>query len=203
MTKHPIDSREDWLLAAITELRPMFKMRGFMLPERIRVSVGFPGGGKRQFNSDNQCFAAINGKDGAYELFVSPFLDDEVKVLGALTHNLIHAAVGVKSGHRAPFQNCAAAMGLEPPWIATHEGSAFKLGVAKPVLAALATKYPHARMSNADVNSGPKKQGTRLIKCSCATCGYTVRTTTKWIITSGAPKCPTATCKNASMECEV
>jgi hypothetical protein len=204
MTKHQIDSREDWLMAAIAELRPMFKMRGFSLPEKIRVSVGFPGSGQRPRNSQEpQCYAAINGKDGAYELFVSPFLDDEVKVLGQLTHNLIHAAVGIKSGHRAPFQNCAAAMGLEPPWIATHEGSAFKIGVARPVLANMPGPYPHARMSMADLTSAPKKQGTRLIKCQCNTCGYTTRTTTKWIITSGAPKCPTPTCKNASMECEV
>jgi hypothetical protein len=200
--KYQLDSREDWLNAAIEEMRPMFQVRGYKLPAHIRVSVGFPGGGKRQSSYVNQCWAVVNGKDGAHELFISPLLDDEVKVLGALAHNLIHAAVGVKSGHRAPFQQCAAAMGLEAPWTATHEGSAFKAGIARPVLAALKIHYPHARLSLADVNSGPKKQSTRLLKCSCPRCGYTVRTTSKWINTSGAPRCPTPACRNKSMECE-
>ena len=41
------------------------------------------------------------------------------------------------------------------------------------------------------------KQSTRLIKCECAECGYTMRTTTKWIETLGAPLCP---CNEQQME---
>lgn len=203
--KYQIDSREDWLNAAVAELRPHFQQRGYKLPERIRVSVGFPGGGKRPYRSkiEAQCWTAINGKDGAHEIFISPYVDDPVKVLGALTHNLVHVAVGVRTGHRAPFQHCAAAMGLAAPWTATGESSAFKLGVAKPVLAALGEVYPHARLSAADVSTTSKKQGTRLLKCSCTRCGYTVRTTMKWLVTSGAPHCPTPSCKNKEMECDV
>ena len=36
-----------------------------------------------------------------------------------------------------------------------------------------------------------KKQTTRLIKCSCSACGYTARTSRKWLDTAGAPICPT------------
>ena len=36
-----------------------------------------------------------------------------------------------------------------------------------------------------------EKQGTRLLKCQCATCGYTVRVTRKWLGLAGPPICPT------------
>lgn len=36
-----------------------------------------------------------------------------------------------------------------------------------------------------------EKQGTRLLKCRCASCGYTVRTTRKWLDLAGPPICPT------------
>lgn len=29
-----------------------------------------------------------------------------------------------------------------------------------------------------------------MLKCECATCGYTVRTARKWLETAGAPLCP-------------
>jgi hypothetical protein len=35
----------------------------------------------------------------------------------------------------------------------------------------------------------PKKQTTRLKKCECSTCGYTVRVTQKWL-DEGPPHCP-------------
>ena len=39
------------------------------------------------------------------------------------------------------------------------------------------------------VHSGPAKQGTRMVKLTAPDCGYTVRTTRKWI-DQGAPMCP-------------
>lgn len=36
----------------------------------------------------------------------------------------------------------------------------------------------------------PKKQKTRMLKCECAECGYTVRTARKWLEQAGAPLCP-------------
>lgn len=196
------DSREGWLSAAVQELRPIFKVRGYKLPDKIHVSVGFPLG-RRAGERLDRCYGVHNGRDGAYELFVSPMLDEPVKVLGSITHNLCHLAVGMERGHKHMFTKCAGAMGLEPPWIETNEGEAFKAGVARPVLAALAMDYPHERITLADAHTGPKKQATRLIKCECETCGYNVRTTMKWLLTVGAPLCPTPGCKNAPMKAEI
>lgn len=38
-------------------------------------------------------------------------------------------------------------------------------------------------------SNAKKKQGTRMIKCACGECGYTVRTTAKWLEV-GPPCCP-------------
>jgi hypothetical protein len=35
------------------------------------------------------------------------------------------------------------------------------------------------------------KQGTRMLKCECSVCGYTVRITRKWLTLAGPPICPT------------
>jgi hypothetical protein len=35
------------------------------------------------------------------------------------------------------------------------------------------------------------KQGTRMLKCECPTCGYIARVSQKWLSLSGPPICPT------------
>jgi hypothetical protein len=67
-------------------------------------------------------------------------------------------------------------------------------------LAAGLGPLPHARL---DIERGidnrgphygpadrPKKQGTRLLKAECGSCGYTVRVTLKWVTEAGPPHCP-------------
>lgn len=41
-----------------------------------------------------------------------------------------------------------------------------------------------------EVKTEEKKQGTFLIKCLCGKCGYTVRTTARWLDQFGPPICP-------------
>ena len=48
----------------------------------------------------------------------------------------------------------------------------------------------HARLNTVGESAAPKKQKTRMLKCACATCGYTVRTAPKWLELAGAPLCP-------------
>jgi hypothetical protein len=46
--------------------------------------------------------------------------------------------------------------------------------------------YPHACLNAQQI----RKQGTRLLKAECLSCGYTVRITKKWIEEVGLPVCP-------------
>jgi hypothetical protein len=69
---------------------------------------------------------------------------------------------------------------------ATTAGPLFSERVA-PILADVGP-LPHARL---DESSGPPKQSTRLLKCYCPECGYTVRVAAKWLDAAGPPICPT------------
>jgi len=181
MAKYRIDSREDWLNAAVAELRPIFAKGGYPLHHKVRVSCGWPGGrsgkgGKRI----GECWDTRCSKDGTFEMFISPVLADPSRVLDVLVHELCHVAVGLKAGHKAPFAKCAAAMYLKGPWTATTAAEGFDAEVEAPVLKALGVPYPHAEMVRGE-STGPKKQGTRLIKCECGSCGAVWRMTSKWI----------------------
>jgi hypothetical protein len=105
-----------------------------------------------------------------------------------LIHELVHATVGIKAGHKAPFKKCANAVGLI--------GQMRSAG-ASPELKAIiqswvdeAGQYPHAPLTQ----SGIKKQSTRQIKCVCSHCGYQVYTSKKWIEIA-KPVCPDVDCE--------
>jgi hypothetical protein len=132
-----------------------------------------------------ECWSDANSKDGHTEIMISPILDDPMRVVGVLAHELVHAAVGIEYGHKEPFAKLAKAIGLEGKMTATTEGEAFKQALA-PILEAVGP-YPHAELSK----TARTKQGTRLLKLQCPTCPYTVRITRKWLDEVGAPACPT------------
>lgn len=180
--------RETWLRAAIEELRPAFKAAGSTLPGGIRVSCGWPLGTRKAIG---QAFSAVCSADGSREIFISPVLSDAMKdkhmsVLPVLVHELCHAALPAKTGHKRPFKLLATAMGLEGKATSTFAGEG--LIVTLTTLAKHLGHYPHASLSAID--SERKKQTTRLLKAACETCGYTVRVTAKWCDEVGAPHCP-------------
>jgi hypothetical protein len=187
MAKYRIDSREDWLNAAVAELRPAFAKAGYVMHQKVRVSCGWPGGrsgkGGRRIG---ECWARESSADGTFEMFISPALADPSRVLDVLVHELVHVAVGLRAGHKAPFAKCAAAMYLKGPWTATTKAEGFDTEIEAPVLKALGCAYPHAELRRGE-STGPKKQGTRLVKVTCAAdgaaggCGAVFRITHKWI----------------------
>lgn len=182
-------TREAWLVAAVDALRPLFSEVGEDLPP-VRVSVGWPGGRGKKNAVIGQCWATSAAADKVAQLFISPVLDDAVRVLDVLAHELIHAIDDVTSGHRGRFAKIAKAVGLEGKMTATVAGDDLKARLEG--LAADLGDYPHAALgATADGAEGPKKQGTRMLKVECAEgSGYVVRMTRKWLDEYGAPKCP-------------
>ncbi len=210
-------TREEWLHMAIEALRPEFEKIDFPLPEKIHVSVGFGYGAKRESATIlGQCWARSVSEDGVNHIFISPEMNDAARVLDVLIHELVHAADDVKSGHKGDFAKAAKALGLTGKMTAT---------VATPELAETLRElangigpYAHAALypmgkplrpkadpkgedpeetpEETPTSSGPKKQGTRMIKVACsAECecgGYVVRTTAKWLEV-GMPVCPFGT----------
>lgn len=186
LVKPKHDTREAWLLAAIDAMRDDFATAGSPLKDKIRVSCGWMLGTRKAIGQQFYCSSSA---DGTREIFISPVLCDKKAatksgVLATLRHELVHAALPAGTKHLRPFQVLAGAVGLVKPWKATSASDDLL-----PKLEAMAKKlgaYPHAAMSANDKDR--KKQTTRLIKCHCKTCGYTVRTTAKWL-EHGAPRC--------------
>lgn len=146
-----------------------------------RVSCGWPGGGSAR-KRIGECWSSTTSKRGMVEMFISPSLDDGVRVADVLAHEMVHASVGTECGHRGEFRKLATAIGLEGKMTATVAGAALKAQLEG--LVAELGEYPHGALSLKD----RKKQTTRMLKLACQDCGYTIRTTAKWI-ECGVPTC--------------
>lgn len=184
------ETREEWLLAALDLMRPLFESKGYTVPE-VRVSCGWPShkalSPKGKVLGQAWCKEASSDKKG--QIFISPFLDKIVEdygVLPVLLHEQVHQVVGVKEGHNKVFGKCARAMGLEGKLTSTYAGE--ELLKQCKVWAEQLGPYPHAKLN--PLMRPVKKQSTRLIKCQCTASEYCVRITRKWLEEFGAPISP-------------
>ena len=181
-------TREEWLTAAVSSLAPIFAEVKQTLPV-VRVSVGWPGGNGRKNSVIGQCWSTAASSDKVAQLFISPVLDDAVRVLDVLAHELIHAIDDCKSGHKGAFAKIAKGIGLTGKMTATVAGDELKARLE--AIAADLGEYPHAALASAQGADGPKKQTTRMMKVECAEgSGYKARMTRQWLEEFGAPICP-------------
>ena len=183
------DNRESWLNRVAIGMAPLFAALDAPLPSRIRVAIGFTSRGAKG-RAIGECWDNRRSGDGHFEIFIRPDLAHApdampAQIAAILAHELVHAAVGIAAGHGKAFKRVAVG-----PMRSTTPGDAFLAAIA-PILAA-AGPLPHARLDTGGETTAPKKQATRLLKCECQACSYTVRTARKWLETAGAPLCPIA-----------
>lgn len=184
----PDNTREGWLDFIASRLAPHFEAIGAPLPPNIRNSVGFPSTG-RKGKRIGECWSHLASGDGYFEIFLRPDLVDPIQVTATLAHELAHAAAGLEAGHGKGFRKVAVGIGLEGKMTATTAGPRF-IEIITPILEE-AGPLPHGELNiGGSTSNTPKKQTSRMIKCECATCGYTVRAARKWIEEVGAPHCP-------------
>lgn len=181
-------TREQWLTAAVDALRPQFDLIAKPLPLAIRVTCGFPLHARRS-KAIGQCWASTASADKTIEIMISPVLAQPLSVLEVLVHELCHATDGAMN-HGIAFQKAAAAMDLmacgtgKQSWKSTEGTHLF--GARNSVTLASLGDYAHAELVP---GSETKVQPTRMLKLCCPSCGYTVRTTAKWV-SVGLPTCP-------------
>jgi predicted Zn-ribbon and HTH transcriptional regulator len=169
--------RETYLAAAAVALQhDVFPLAGIApahwSQRRYRVACGFPIGyrGSRTGKITlGQAFDPSISADGTFEVFINPILDKPLDVIAVLAHELAHVWAGIQCGHRGEFARVSRAIGLEGPLTATIPGVELR-GKLENVIKVLGD-YPHAKI---DPNSR-KKQGTRLLKLQCNSCGWTAR----------------------------
>lgn len=191
-------TREQWLLTATDKFRHgLFKDAHASLPvgvsaiiPTVRVSVGFPKGRGGRGQAIGQYWPSLAVQDAIPQVFISPVIDDGARALDILAHELVHACTP-GAGHKTPFKQLAIAIGLTGKMTATVAGP--ELTARLNSLLTELGPYPNSRIN---LNAGPKKQSTRLLKCECTSCGYTCRVTATWLESTGAPICP---CSGSAM----
>lgn len=181
-------TREDWLVAATEQLRPIFDLLGKPLPTRIRVTAGHPINFKRNRRLGD-CHAAGDSADKSIEICVSPTVAKPLEVFIVLMSQLCRATAGALS-YGSSYAVIASEMGLVPTNKTTADE--WKTCKGSPQFATLYGEmvsglgdYPHAPLGVADART----QSTRMLKAFCPHCSYTVRLTSKWAA-MGLPTCP-------------
>lgn len=189
-TRH--ETREEWLHRFTnTFARPLFARAGYTVPHQLSLSMGFPSKGKRG-KAIGECWSSKAVDGSVHAIIIRSTLSDGARIADVLLHEIVHATVGVDKKHGACFKACALAIGLEGKMRATVAGEELASKIAAWIDAH--GNIPHNAIK-ADAKTTSKKQTTRMIKVSCPECGYTCRTTRKWI-DKGTPLCPVEDCPN-------
>lgn len=193
-------TREEWLAEAVKIMTPLFNEHDYKVPT-VRVACGWPStrGTSAKKRAIGECWGRDAATDKTSQIFISPWLIDtaaEQGVLSTLVHEVVHAVVGNKEGHNKVFGKCARAVGLAGKLTSTIAGPELLPKLAE--WDAQLGEYPHARLDS--FKSPVKKQTTRMVKCECSDCGYTLRTSRKWLEDIGAPLCQ---CNKQTMTFEI
>lgn len=203
-------TREEWLNIMLSYLKIKFEQAGLELPRQLRVSVGFPAGSRGcRTSAIGQIWAKCVSRDSHHEIFISPTIDDPLRATDILAHECCHAIAGMAAGHGKDFRKVATAIGLTGQMTATVASPEFNAWTRNIIKRGEFQGYPHCRLGGffelppVDPRTGkptprtgggrpfggPGKQGTRLVKATCPSCGMIIRTTKKWIDETGLPTC--------------
>jgi hypothetical protein len=129
---------------------------------------------------------------------------DAVTILDILVHEMLHAAHPT-DGHRGAFGTDARAVGLDGPLTATHASDALVLALSwlanvilPPMDHSVIADGPDGtpRRGPGRPTAGPrdagghyKPQTGRMLRAECPGCGMVIRTTRRWLESTGLPTC--------------
>ena len=183
------NEREAYLVKGVEMLSPLFAANGITLPP-VKVSCSWPGGGSKQTRI-GECWPRKCSAAQINEIFISPSIENSVRALDILTHELIHAVDDCEHGHKGPFVSMMKAIGLEGKPTATIAGERLH-GELQAIVDTIG-EYPHAKLTA----PGPK-QKSRQLKAWCEDCGAVWRMSSLWI--QQAVTCPC--CQSDSIDHE-
>lgn len=190
-------TREEYLNAFIEKARPHFQRVNAPLPSNVRVAIGFTSRGVKGTRI-GECWSSDASADGNFEIFIKPTMEGAARICDVLTHELIHAAVGLDAGHNPHFKRVATSLGLTGPATATVAGQEWYKW-ALPIITELGD-MPYGALSG-EHSSARKKQATALLKVECPVCGWLARVTKKHISPHGYLNCPVPEC-SGELHCE-
>lgn len=190
-------TREEYLNAFIEKARPHFERVNAPLPSNVRVAVGFTSRGMRGTRI-GECWSDDASADGHFEIFVKPTVENAAQACAVLTHELIHAAVGLDKGHNAHFQRVNTSLGMVGKSTQVNPGQAW-YAWALPIVNALG-EMPYGALSG-EHSSARKTQGTSLLKVECPVCNFLARVTRKHVSPHSHLNCPVPEC-TGELVCE-
>ena len=191
--------REAWLVAAVEELRTHVFGGTEFDPGVVLLSTGFPHarGLARSKQVIGECWdpgytpGGSCAPAGGAQILLSPVVHDSVFALDVLIHELAHAAVGTRHGHRGDYIKAAKALGLQKPWSTASAGPGLVeilRGIAREL-----GPYPHPGFEQPkEVQTDPtseKPRSNRHRKCVCAKCGHSVVRMSKKQLAEGGVLC--------------
>lgn len=174
-------TREQWLLAAVEKVTPLFTSLGYRVPP-CRVSCGFTSTGVRSGHI-GQCWPRGSGADAVNQIFISPTLADPIEVIDTLVHELVHAVDDCKHKHGKEFKKIALKLGMQGPMRSAGAGPALKEKLR--ALVGQLGPYPHGKLQapSRKVSRSPRP------RAKCPECSYQVPMLKKFLA-FGPPLCP-------------
>jgi hypothetical protein len=175
-------TREEWLLAAVEEIRPIFVNKGHHIPQNCQVSCGFASTGTRSHHI-GQCWPRESSTDERNQIFISPALYEPAEVLDTLVHELVHAVDDCEHKHGKEFKKIALSLGMMGPMRSAGAGPELKIKLEE--IAKALGRYPHGKL----------KVTHRIVinrsrpRAKCPACGFQVPML-KRFLAYGAPICP-------------
>lgn len=144
-------TREEWLERAVRKMAAWLKEAGLQpAPKPILVSVGVPVQKKRGQHTIGQCWyhsaTTEHHPDGVLSIFLCPTMGNPKDVLATLLHEMIHASLGYEAGHKKPFKEAMAKVGLAGKATATHCEPGSPLDARLDALCEELGPYPHTAL---------------------------------------------------------
>ena len=175
-------TREDWLLAAVEQIRPIFALKRHQIPLDCQVSCGFASTGTRSPHI-GQCWSKSSTSNETNQIFISPTLGEPVEVLDTLVHELVHAVDDCQHKHGKEFKKIALSLGMVGPMRSAEAGPELKAKLVE--IAKKLGPYPHGKLkvTHRKVISRSRP------RAKCPDCGFQVPML-KRFLAYGAPICP-------------
>lgn len=168
-----INSREEWLTLASSLIldeiiRPRIEVRESL---DVRVGMGFIPDTRTTGKTEGACLPSFRSEAGFNELYISPLINDSLRCLEILAHELCHAVDDCKSNHGGLFAKAAHAIGLLRPLNETHASAELKNELAS--IFDLLGEIPHSKVTPAE----PKQRNRNVrVVCDDHKCGFKFNT---------------------------
>ncbi len=157
MNQH--DTREGWLKSAIALLdQKFFAGLGYELPPNVKAACGPVGLGLPR--AIGVCYDKSASVNEFHEIFISGTQAEPMRVLDILLHELIHACVGCKEGHKGRFKKLAKQFGFAGKMTATYVEDGSELQAQLREICDQLGPYPHAEMKKV---KKPSRQPKRIV----------------------------------------